>query len=193
MRERDEEGRPIATRNAGAFLAPYTGVVPVPSSLVESPSGDDTDQIAVERRGPHSEANAANATTPLSERGRRAAAIASAVAVWVLLATGFRLVLLATEPWADIHPVVIGDRVTVLMHAGWFWWLANIGFLALGIWLSLGRARSDGRWRLASIAAGTAACAAAVLIAVDVFGGTAAAFAAGGAVVWLLMARWLPH
>jgi len=33
--ERDEEGRPKATRNAGAFLNPFLGVVPVPSDMID--------------------------------------------------------------------------------------------------------------------------------------------------------------
>jgi len=34
--ERDEEGRPKATRNAGAFLNPFLGVVPVPSEMIDN-------------------------------------------------------------------------------------------------------------------------------------------------------------
>jgi hypothetical protein len=33
--ERDEEGRPVAQPNAGAFLAPFQGVPPVPSSVID--------------------------------------------------------------------------------------------------------------------------------------------------------------
>jgi hypothetical protein len=33
--ERDEEGRPKATRNAGVFLNPFLGVVPVPSDMID--------------------------------------------------------------------------------------------------------------------------------------------------------------
>lgn len=35
MVERDEDGRPIATRNAGAFMGPFTGIAPVPSDLLD--------------------------------------------------------------------------------------------------------------------------------------------------------------
>jgi len=35
MVERDEEGRPKATRNAGAFLGPLGGMVPVPSDMLD--------------------------------------------------------------------------------------------------------------------------------------------------------------
>lgn len=35
MVERDEEGRPKATRNAGAFLGPLGGMVPVPSDVLD--------------------------------------------------------------------------------------------------------------------------------------------------------------
>jgi len=35
MVERDKDGRPSATRNAGAFLSPTRGVVPVPSDIVD--------------------------------------------------------------------------------------------------------------------------------------------------------------
>ena len=35
MVERDEEGRPKATRNAGAFLGPFGGMVPSPSDMLD--------------------------------------------------------------------------------------------------------------------------------------------------------------
>lgn len=35
MVERDREGRPKATRNAGAFLGPFGGMLPVPSELLD--------------------------------------------------------------------------------------------------------------------------------------------------------------
>ena len=35
MVERDKDGRPKATRNAGAFLGPFGGMVPVPSEVLE--------------------------------------------------------------------------------------------------------------------------------------------------------------
>lgn len=35
MVERDKDGRPIASPNAGAFLGPFTGVAPVPSDLLD--------------------------------------------------------------------------------------------------------------------------------------------------------------
>ncbi len=35
MVDRDKDGRPIASPNAGAFLGPFTGVAPVPSDLLD--------------------------------------------------------------------------------------------------------------------------------------------------------------
>ncbi len=45
MVERDEDGRPIATRNAGAFMGPY-GMYPVPSNLL-----DDQSRAVPHKRG----------------------------------------------------------------------------------------------------------------------------------------------
>jgi hypothetical protein len=49
MDDRDEEGRPKATRNAGAFLSPNRGVIPVPSSILD----DYWDDRRPKRSGPH--------------------------------------------------------------------------------------------------------------------------------------------
>ena len=35
MVERDKDGRPIRTRNAGAFLSPSRGMIPVPSDILD--------------------------------------------------------------------------------------------------------------------------------------------------------------
>ena len=35
MVERDKSFRPKATRNAGAFLGPFTGIIPVPSDMLD--------------------------------------------------------------------------------------------------------------------------------------------------------------
>lgn len=188
MRERDEEGRPIATRNAGAFLAPFTGVVPVPSSLVEDSSTKVSDEGEIERRG--AQVKAATVASR-SDRARWVAAVATSFSVWVLLATGFRLVLLASEGWADTHPVVVGDHMTVLMHTGWFWWVANACFVAIGVKLGLSHAPSGGRRRLAAMVVATVALALAFTLVVEIVGGAAAAMAAGGAVVWLVAAHWI--
>jgi hypothetical protein len=45
MVERDEDGRPIATRNAGAFMGPF-GMYPVPSNLL-----DDRSRATPRKRG----------------------------------------------------------------------------------------------------------------------------------------------
>lgn len=45
MVERDEDGRPIATRNAGAFMGPF-GMYPVPSNLL-----DDQSRATPRKRG----------------------------------------------------------------------------------------------------------------------------------------------
>lgn len=188
MTERDEEGRPIATRNAGAFLSPLTGVVPVPSSLVEDSSTKGGDESAIERRGTQA---VPTAVATRSDRVRWVVAIATSLSVWVLLASGFRLVLLASEPWADVRPVVIGDQMTVLMHSGWFWWVANVCFIAIGLRLGSGHAPSGDRRRLAMMVIATIALALALTVLVETIGGTAAALASGGAVVWLLVVHWI--
>lgn len=54
MTERDEEGRPVATPHAGAFLGPFTGIPPVPSSVIDQRgvSVEPVDEAQLERRGP---------------------------------------------------------------------------------------------------------------------------------------------
>jgi len=51
--ERDEEGRPVAQPNAGAFLAPFQGVPPVPSSVIDQrgASVEHPSEAEIERSG----------------------------------------------------------------------------------------------------------------------------------------------
>jgi hypothetical protein len=108
--DRDEEGRPVASRNAGAFLSPV-GMIPVPSSILDH-----------ERE----------------ENDRRSwrAAILTAVAVWVVLVTLLRYMLAATEPELSITPVTWGHHMTRLMHEPLAWYGANAVFVAVGMGLS---------------------------------------------------------
>jgi predicted transporter len=77
------------------------------------------------------------------------------------------------------------------MHTDVFWVVANIVFLIIGVKLGLAFAPAQ-RWRrLAAVITATAIGAAAITILVGLLGEAAAAFAAGGAVVWLVVARWL--
>ena len=84
MRERDAEGRPVATRNAGAFLSPV-GMIPVPSSLLDEQRERDGATAGAVMR------------ISLTERTRWALAIAVAIAAWSLMAMALRLVLIATS------------------------------------------------------------------------------------------------
>jgi hypothetical protein len=178
MRERDAEGRPVATRNAGAFLSPV-GMIPVPSSLLDEQRERDGATAGAVMR------------ISLTERTRWALAIAVAIAAWSLMAMALRLVLIATEPWKDIEPLVIGQQMTIWMHTDVFWVVANALFLAIGVKLGIGVAPSQGWRRMAFLAMATVVGAVAVTITIEALGEVVAAFLAGAAVVWLVVAHWM--
>jgi len=169
VRERDEEGRPIATRNAGAFLAPVGGVVPAPSSMLDeegSPSEPSVD--------------------PQLRPRLRLLAVLHSVAVWAVLGAAFRYVLAATERAAEVRPVVLGDEMTRLMHTDASWYLANTVFLAIGLTLALrrfpARTRDDWLW----VGGGAIVAAIGLGLVIASAGGYSAALIAVVAIVWLV-------
>jgi hypothetical protein len=111
--ERDDEGRPVPTRNAGAFLAP-SGLIPVPSSPL-----DDVERPGRRRR-------------PLS----LPSAALTVVAVSALLDVVLRYVLAATQTAAEVEPVVSGDAMTRLLHSDGAWIALHGMILILGVALA---------------------------------------------------------
>ncbi len=191
MRERDEDGRPVPTHNAGAFLSPV-GMIPAPSSMLDDP--DDVSTIVVsesdiERQGQPVPTSALATRARLSGRPRWLAATGTSVAVWALFAVGLRWVLAATEPWSDVSPLVPGHHLMLFMHTDVFWFIANTAFLVIGTWFGVGQLASSG-WRVwSSVAAGSLLGAVSISASTAFVGDLAVLAAAAGAIVWLLVAR----
>ena len=169
MPERDAEGRPIATRNAGAFLAPVGGVVPAPSSILDEDGG------AAPPVGP-------------AGRGRLAFALATSISIWALLTAMFRYLLAATERAAEVRALTYGDHMTQIMHTDWAWLATNAAIVAVGIVMATRRLPDRRRSDWVFVIAGSLAGAILIGIAVDLIGGLAAFIAAIAAAAWLVVA-----
>lgn len=169
MTQRDEEGRPIATRNAGAFLAPVGGVIPAPSSMLDA------------------EGAAGEPVLDPRARGRlRLIALVTSVAVWTVLSAAFRYLLVATERFTDLRPRNYGEDMLQLMHSEWAWYLTSVVLVGVGVALAMrrvpGRTRRD--WLL--VAATSAVAVVAISLGITLVGGYAAAMLAVIATAWLL-------
>lgn len=135
MAERDEEGRPVATPNAGAFLAPIQGVPPVPSSVIDQrgASLEHVDEAEVERRGSYeTTAGRVHRTRPMGTR--RLLAFSTSLAVWSLCYAAFFLVLEGTAWVADYGTPTAGMNLLRSIHVDVIQLGAYAAFLALGAW-----------------------------------------------------------
>ncbi len=170
MPERDAEGRPVATHNAGAFLAPLGGVIPAPSSMLDE-------------EGSASEP----AVDPQLRTRFRVGVLVTAVAIWALLGAGFRYLLAATEDAAEVRPTLVGDEMTRLMHTDASWYLVNVVVLSIGVFIAMrllpGRTRDDWLW----VGAGSLIAALVIGVAIAVVGGFSAAVLAIIAAAWLIL------
>lgn len=168
MTERDEEGRPIATRNAGAFLGPFSGVVPVPSDLAADGQTIEPD---------------------LGPRLRWQLAGGDAIAVWALGFGVLQLLLSGTADRAGTSGGYLGEQLTAAMHTPLFLVLAHAALFALAWWMGSRRLRPHGRSDRLRLVAVTLAGAIVVSALVWLIGALAAAIGIAVALVWLLGAN----
>lgn len=164
MTERDEEGRPVATRNAGAFLGPFSGVVPVPSSAGES------------------EGRVEPALTP---RMRWLIAGGDAIAVWTVCFCALQVALSGTTDWAGSTGGTLGIQMAALLHTPGFLLVAHALLFALASWIGIRRLQTDENSVRLRMVAVTLAGAAVVSIIVVLIGALAAVAGIVVALVWL--------
>lgn len=177
MAERDEEGRPVATPNAGAFLSPLTGMPPVPSSFIDQrgASVEPRDEAEIERRGRSgSGERPARPTSTLGPGWLHA--VSTSVAVWTLCYSALYLVLDAATS-ADEGTTIQVMAGAVFLALGIATGAAILGSRAIGPWIAL--------------TAGTLLGALVVGWIVVTIGATAAVVAIAGALVCLAVAYQL--
>jgi len=169
MKARDEDGRPVATRNAGAFLAP-TGMIPVPSKILDAPEQPPAQQHP----------------GPLIPAG------VAAIAMWTLLHGVLSYLLAATDAVADEPSVVVGDGMTRLLHTDLAWYALNGLILALAVVLAARWAHLGGRRDLLVLAAIAIAGAVVVGAIASLLGGLVMLVAMVASLAWLALwsRRW---
>lgn len=195
MTERDEEGRPIATKNAGAFFSPPSsgggGMYPVPSSVIDQrgASVEHPREVEVERRGSHTSVEAQERPRPVSERQSWTYAVITATAVWALGFGLLQLVVDGSKDWADRPGPTSGTQLLSWLHTDVAVLLVALVGLVVGIrvgatFLTLRTIRS------LSILAGLTLIGAVVIAwAVTAQGGAAGALITiGCALAWLAAA-----
>ena len=195
MTERDEEGRPIATRNAGAFLSPPQsgggGMYPVPSSVIDQrgASVEHPREADVERRGNQTSAEATDHSRPHSERRSWTYAGMTATAVWAL---GFALLQLVTDgsqDWADRPGPTSGTQLLSWLHTDVARLLVSFVGLVIGIRVGATFLTSRTIGSLSILAGLTLIGAIVVAWAVTAQGGAAGALITiGCALAWLATA-----
>lgn len=184
--ERDEDGRPVAQPNAGAFLAPFQGVMPVPSSLIDQrgASVEHPSEADVERRG--------QVDTDPGPAGPTAAAmpglwlpVSVSVAVWAICYSALYLVLDATGWTVGSRAPGPGVDLLGLLHEDGPRFVASVALLALalGVGAAIASPATLARWLL--FIASTLGGALVVGLVVTEVGAIAALIVIVCAVVWL--------
>lgn len=134
MTERDEEGRPVATPHAGAFLGPFTGVLPVPSSVIDQrgASVEPVDEAELERRGPR-ETIPEPSRPATSTRSGWVLACTTAVAIVAIGYALLYLVLDATSWVTEQRGSTAGTNLLELLHWEGYQLAASALLLLIGI------------------------------------------------------------
>jgi hypothetical protein len=189
MTERDEEGRPVATPHAGAFLGPFTGVPPVPSSVIDQrgASVEPVDEAELERRGPR-ETTPEPARPATTTRSGWVLACTTAVAIWAIGYALLYLVLDATSWVTDQRGSTAGTNLLKLLHWEGFQLAAYAALLlsAIRVGASFLPIRGTRVWAVLGAASALGALVIAYVVITN--GNHAALLAIACGLVWLAAA-----
>ena len=193
MNERDEEGRPVATKNAGAFMPPPPsgggGMYAVPSSVIDQrgASVEHPSEADVERRGTRVSVPEEGDQRSVSERQRWTYAVVTATAVWALGFALLQLVLDGSQDWAG--KPVSGTQVLPLLHTDVARLVLYLAFLGIGLRIGAGFLASRSGRSMSVLAGATIVGAVAVAWIIMAQGGAAGAIILiTCALAWLAMA-----